>query len=313
MLQASDSGVADMGICARILGIPKRRVYDITNVLEGVGMIEKRSKNTVAWKGSEAILGPTIDPNAKASIDELRADIDMMRKEEEKLEQYLEYMNRNQAVLQTVSTDQIIQGIFYPTGGGVEKVPTKNTVLDETGKPKCALIAVQAPFGSFAHLVPSTDGGPERRLYVGNAAGLARYSVTPPTQASPLKRQSPFALTSGRVFKTARSDERDLSVYVLPTFFDDKEQKLKTTGLRPLSDDPPRMFPTEAEDDNTTPVAYKVNDDSTGEELASVQATASSDAAAPVNEGETKRLRSTSWDVTASMAHDDQVSALFEV
>lgn len=28
----------------------KRRIYDITNVLEGIGLIEKQSKNTIKWK-----------------------------------------------------------------------------------------------------------------------------------------------------------------------------------------------------------------------------------------------------------------------
>lgn len=28
----------------------KRRIYDITNVLEGVGLIEKKSKNVIQWK-----------------------------------------------------------------------------------------------------------------------------------------------------------------------------------------------------------------------------------------------------------------------
>jgi transcription factor E2F3 len=28
----------------------KRRIYDITNVLEGIGLIEKTSKNNIHWK-----------------------------------------------------------------------------------------------------------------------------------------------------------------------------------------------------------------------------------------------------------------------
>jgi hypothetical protein len=28
----------------------KRRIYDITNVLEGIELIEKRSKNSIQWK-----------------------------------------------------------------------------------------------------------------------------------------------------------------------------------------------------------------------------------------------------------------------
>lgn len=28
----------------------KRRIYDITNVLEGVGLIEKKNKNIIQWR-----------------------------------------------------------------------------------------------------------------------------------------------------------------------------------------------------------------------------------------------------------------------
>ena len=30
--------------------VQKRRIYDITNVLEGIGLIEKKSKNNIQWK-----------------------------------------------------------------------------------------------------------------------------------------------------------------------------------------------------------------------------------------------------------------------
>ena len=30
----------------------QRRIYDITNVLEGINLIEKQSKNIIVWKGS---------------------------------------------------------------------------------------------------------------------------------------------------------------------------------------------------------------------------------------------------------------------
>ena len=40
-----------MNEAAETLDVQKRRIYDITNVLEGVGLIEKRSKNVIAWRG----------------------------------------------------------------------------------------------------------------------------------------------------------------------------------------------------------------------------------------------------------------------
>ena len=32
------------------LQVQKRRIYDITNVLEGIGLIEKKLKNNIRWK-----------------------------------------------------------------------------------------------------------------------------------------------------------------------------------------------------------------------------------------------------------------------
>lgn len=33
-----------------IVQVQKRRIYDITNVLEGIGLIEKTTKNHIRWK-----------------------------------------------------------------------------------------------------------------------------------------------------------------------------------------------------------------------------------------------------------------------
>ena len=44
------NGLVDLNEAAAALNVQKRRIYDITNVLEGIGLIEKRSKNHVAWR-----------------------------------------------------------------------------------------------------------------------------------------------------------------------------------------------------------------------------------------------------------------------
>ena len=50
LLQEAPEGVLDLNIAATKLGVQKRRIYDITNVLEGIGLIEKKSKNNIQWK-----------------------------------------------------------------------------------------------------------------------------------------------------------------------------------------------------------------------------------------------------------------------
>lgn len=49
LLRDSDGGILDLNFAAENLEVQKRRIYDITNVLEGIGLIEKNSKNNVKW------------------------------------------------------------------------------------------------------------------------------------------------------------------------------------------------------------------------------------------------------------------------
>ncbi|KAG7455177.1 hypothetical protein MATL_G00253770 [Megalops atlanticus] len=55
LLQEAKDGVLDLKVAADSLAVrQKRRIYDITNVLEGVGLIEKKTKNIIQWKGQNA-------------------------------------------------------------------------------------------------------------------------------------------------------------------------------------------------------------------------------------------------------------------
>ena len=48
---SGSSGTVDLNKASETLKVQKRRIYDITNVLEGIGLVEKKSKNMVAWSG----------------------------------------------------------------------------------------------------------------------------------------------------------------------------------------------------------------------------------------------------------------------
>lgn len=50
LLKESPHGILDLNIAATKLEVQKRRIYDITNVLEGIGLIIKKSKNNVQWR-----------------------------------------------------------------------------------------------------------------------------------------------------------------------------------------------------------------------------------------------------------------------
>jgi hypothetical protein len=55
LAKQSSGQIVDLKDAAHQLQVAKRRIYDITNVLEGINMIEKSNKNKVKWKGSPCI------------------------------------------------------------------------------------------------------------------------------------------------------------------------------------------------------------------------------------------------------------------
>ncbi|XP_037955663.1 transcription factor E2f1 isoform X2 [Teleopsis dalmanni] len=56
LLQDSPNGVVDLNEASNKLEVQKRRIYDITNVLEGIGILEKRSKNNIQWKCGNSLV-----------------------------------------------------------------------------------------------------------------------------------------------------------------------------------------------------------------------------------------------------------------
>ncbi|XP_042361651.1 transcription factor E2F4-like [Plectropomus leopardus] len=85
LLQEADGGVVDLKDAVRILAVgQKRRIYDITNVLEGVGLIAKISKSIVKWRG--AIPGENAYVLSNRLI-ELRSELRDLEQQEYMLDQ----------------------------------------------------------------------------------------------------------------------------------------------------------------------------------------------------------------------------------
>ena len=51
MVNNAPNQTLDLNHATKILAVQKRRIYDITNVLEGVGLIKKKGKNQIKWTG----------------------------------------------------------------------------------------------------------------------------------------------------------------------------------------------------------------------------------------------------------------------
>ncbi|NWI88034.1 E2F6 factor, partial [Pitta sordida] len=76
LLKKAPDGVLDLNEVATTLGVRKRRVYDITNVLDGIHLIKKRSKNLIQWIGTslDHVVGKAADQqNLKDELSDLSA------------------------------------------------------------------------------------------------------------------------------------------------------------------------------------------------------------------------------------------------
>lgn len=49
IVKSGDQLSVDLKVAANQLGVEKRRVYDITNVLEGINFLKRSKKNIVTW------------------------------------------------------------------------------------------------------------------------------------------------------------------------------------------------------------------------------------------------------------------------
>ncbi|GAX20069.1 transcription factor E2F3 [Fistulifera solaris] len=104
ILRTAPSSSLDLNQAVKDLGVQKRRIYDITNVLEGIGLLKKEGKNYVAWNdhpdvglscwNSESTMGPEVslesgDVDSEGLMKFLKSNIAAAEREEEQLDHFL--------------------------------------------------------------------------------------------------------------------------------------------------------------------------------------------------------------------------------
>lgn len=140
LLKQAEDGVLDLNKAADTLHVQKRRIYDITNVLEGIGLIEKKLKNRIRWKGlGDSSLGDAYDEAAM-----LQAEVEDLHMEEMRLDSCIRAMRER---LRNLSEDETNRQWLYVTEDDIKNLPC---FQNET------LIAVKAPQGTTLE-VPDPD------------------------------------------------------------------------------------------------------------------------------------------------------------
>jgi len=159
LIQGAPEGVLDLNQAATALGVQKRRIYDITNVLEGIGLIEKRSKNNIQWKG----MGVTGSANIQQELDTLKDQVKVSAAHERWLDDAIAQLQNS---LRKLAEDESSSEYAYITHDDVRNLASfaNNTV-----------IAIKAPSGTTLE-VPDPDEGmdyPRRRyqIYLKSSTG----------------------------------------------------------------------------------------------------------------------------------------------
>ncbi|XWS52805.1 hypothetical protein CRYUN_Cryun11dG0103600 [Craigia yunnanensis] len=152
LIKQAEDGILDLNKAADTLEVQKRRIYDITNVLEGIGLIEKKLKNRIQWKGLDVSRPGEVD----VSVATLQAEVENLSIEERRLDEQIREMQER---LRDLSEDENNQKWLFVTEEDIKNLPC---FQNET------LIAIKAPHGTTLE-VPDPDEAvdyPQRRYRI---------------------------------------------------------------------------------------------------------------------------------------------------
>lgn len=151
LLQDAKDGILDLKVAADQLAVrQKRRIYDITNVLEGIGLIEKRSKNSIQWKGAER---GTNSGEITTELNALRSQILELDQKEKELDQQQMWVHQS---IRNVTDDVDNSRSAYVTHEDVCRCFRGQTLL-----------AVQAPSGTQLEVpVPEQTSSGDRKYQI---------------------------------------------------------------------------------------------------------------------------------------------------
>ncbi|XP_038659597.1 transcription factor E2F1-like isoform X2 [Scyliorhinus canicula] len=199
LLAQSPDGVLDLNWAAQALEVQKRRIYDITNVLEGIKLISKKSKNHIQWLGGHQFLDGEVLAQYQALVKEI-AELD---ENDRKLEELIQSCTLQLKLLTEDSESQRFAYVTCQDLRSIEdlaeemvmviKAPadTKLQVTDPSEALQISLQSSRGPVDVF--LCPESGSGT-----CSPVKSLSSPVKTSPVKTSPVKT-SPVRISPVRI------------------------------------------------------------------------------------------------------------------
>ncbi|KAM6912714.1 transcription factor E2F2 [Xenentodon cancila] len=174
LIAESPDGVLDLNWATEVLEVQKRRIYDITNVLEGVQLIRKKSKNNIQWLVGDVFEGGA-SGGEKACA--LRRELGELELTERSLDDLIQSSTTQLKQLTEYKDNQKLGYVTY------QDIRSIATLRDQT------VIAVKAPAETKLE-VPDTAGQGSLQIYLKSRNGPIEVYLCPEEgleDASPVK------------------------------------------------------------------------------------------------------------------------------
>lgn len=195
----------------------KRRIYDITNVLEGIGLIEKKSKNSIQWLGA----GPGCNTReVTEQMVQLKAELVDLENKEMELDQHYSWAKQS---FHNIKDDPVNKSYAYICTNDVCKI-----------FPNSTSIILDAPLGTQMNShVPEEMPSQAVHRYSGVTLGQAVHTSVPSYGAQAiLTRGTATSKQNRKIQLHLKSRSGPINVFLVNQ---DEESENSTILQMPLS------------------------------------------------------------------------------